>query len=178
MMGCLPVEQLGRASAATVASEMGSTFPSLRLGLLVGIGGGVPGEKDVRLRDVVVGLPDRSKQHRGVVMYDYGKAISGGTFEAMGMLNQPPEILLAAISKVKSAPRKHSHFKAYLNSDDFKDEPEFATRPQSDRLFNVTYTHTSGELNCSKCESVHKLERQGRTTADPVIHYGTIASGD
>ncbi|KAK5720333.1 hypothetical protein LTR15_007607 [Elasticomyces elasticus] len=44
VMGCLPATQLGTASAAAVASEMGSTLPCLRLGLMVGVGGGVPSE--------------------------------------------------------------------------------------------------------------------------------------
>jgi hypothetical protein len=45
------------SSAAIVASQMKSTFISLRFGLLVGIRGGVP-IIDVRLSDVVVSQPD------------------------------------------------------------------------------------------------------------------------
>jgi nucleoside phosphorylase len=39
-------------------SQMRSTFPNIRFGLVVGIGGGVPSEKnDIRLGDVVVSKP-------------------------------------------------------------------------------------------------------------------------
>ncbi|KAK8028960.1 hypothetical protein PG991_006016 [Apiospora marii] len=37
---CLPAGQMGTNSAATVANQMQQSFPSLRFGLLVGIGGG------------------------------------------------------------------------------------------------------------------------------------------
>jgi len=178
VMGCLPAEQLGRASAAAVATEMAQTFPSLRFGLLVGVGGGVPTGTDVRLGDVVVSLPDRMAQTGGVVQYDYGKAVSGGVLENMGMLNQPPEILLSAIGKMKSAPRKHSQFRAYLESDDFKDEPEFAERPEVDRLFEATHIHASRGPTCSGCKSDYEIARPPRKTSGPVVHYGTIASGD
>ncbi|KAK2752910.1 nacht and ankyrin domain protein [Colletotrichum kahawae] len=49
---CLPKGQIGVVSAATVATNMVSTFPAIKIGLLVGIGGGVPSNK-VRLGDVV-----------------------------------------------------------------------------------------------------------------------------
>jgi nucleoside phosphorylase len=178
VMGCLPAEQLGKASAASVASEMGSTFPSLRFGLLVGIGGGVPGAKDVRLGDVVVSLPDRAAQHGGVIQYDFGKATSGGAFERMGVLNQPPEILLSAVGKVKSAPRKHSKFLAYLESEEFQDESEFAERPQSDTLFRAGYSHIKGQPTCSMCDALQEVDRPQRKGTGPAVHYGTIASGD
>jgi hypothetical protein len=57
VIACLPAGQRGMSSAAIVASQMKSTFISLRFGLLVGIRGGVP-IIDVRLSDVVVSQPD------------------------------------------------------------------------------------------------------------------------
>jgi hypothetical protein len=50
----------GNALAATVVTQMASTFPKLRFGLLIGIGGGVPAGTDegpVRLSYVVVSKP-------------------------------------------------------------------------------------------------------------------------
>jgi nucleoside phosphorylase len=47
--------QIGTNSAAAVAAQMKSKFVSIRFGLMVGIGGGVPRvESDIRLRDVVI----------------------------------------------------------------------------------------------------------------------------
>lgn len=51
---CLPSGYYGNNNAATVASNMRRTFPSIRLCLMVGIGGGVPTKVDVRLGDIVV----------------------------------------------------------------------------------------------------------------------------
>lgn len=50
----------GNCSAATVVAQMRNTYPQLRFGLLVGIGGGVPTYTDagpIRLGHVVVSQP-------------------------------------------------------------------------------------------------------------------------
>ena len=58
VIACLPAGIIGNNSAATVAAQVRSTFTSLRFGLMVGIGGGVPSEEnDIRLGDVVVSQP-------------------------------------------------------------------------------------------------------------------------
>lgn len=41
-IACLPKGKVGTSSAATVATQMISTFPAIQFGLMVGIGGGVP----------------------------------------------------------------------------------------------------------------------------------------
>src|SRR5436190_24182059 len=58
VIACLPDGETGTNPAATVATRMTLNFPSLRFGLMVGIGGGVPTPpdySDIRLGDVVVG---------------------------------------------------------------------------------------------------------------------------
>ena len=58
VVACLPAGQTGNNSAAAVAVQMKSKFISIRFGLMVGIGGGVPSdEADVRLGDVVISQP-------------------------------------------------------------------------------------------------------------------------
>jgi len=58
VVACLPAGQTGNNSAAAVAVQMKSKFISIRFGLTVGIGGGVPSdEADVRLGDVVISQP-------------------------------------------------------------------------------------------------------------------------
>ncbi|GAQ11855.1 hypothetical protein ALT_9176 [Aspergillus lentulus] len=75
----LPDGVYGKMSAAAVVSRMRSTFRRLEFGMMVGIGGGVPGrENDIRLGDVVVSKP--GPNHNGVIQYDYGKAVQGGKF--------------------------------------------------------------------------------------------------
>ena len=66
VLACLPAGQMGPQSAAAVAARMTSKFTSIRFGLMVGIGGGVPSvAADIRLGDVVISQP--YLQHGGVV---------------------------------------------------------------------------------------------------------------
>ncbi|KAJ6088656.1 hypothetical protein N7486_009917 [Penicillium sp. IBT 16267x] len=70
VIAVLPDGEYGTASAANVATNMLNTFHNVRIGLMVGISGGVPSEKhDVRLGDVMVSAP-RGGQG-GVFQYDF-----------------------------------------------------------------------------------------------------------
>ena len=63
---CLPSSVYGITSAVIVATQMLSSFRSIRFGLMVGIGGGVPSKDvDIRLGDVVVSNP--TTKFRGVI---------------------------------------------------------------------------------------------------------------
>ncbi|KAK5311808.1 hypothetical protein LTR93_011587 [Exophiala xenobiotica] len=106
--------EIGNNAAAPVAIQFLNDFPSIRFGLLVGIGGGVPDEEedgdDIQLGDVVVSKPTAT--FGGVVQYDLGKYSSGGGFERTGTLNKPPpllqtsvELLATDLSHVLSWPR-------------------------------------------------------------------------
>ncbi|RYP43976.1 hypothetical protein DL768_009507 [Monosporascus sp. mg162] len=187
VVACLPKWQIGANSAATVATWMAATFPRIKFGLMVGIGGGVPPK--VRLGDVVVGTP--TGQFPGVVQWDMGKAKDGGSFERTGSLNNPPTALLTALSKLETAhelagteipeylaalrtkwPRLVSK---YLKSDSLEDV-----------LFRADYSHVSEgapdgegeedeEENCRLCDKTRAVRRKPR---DASVHYGLIASGN
>jgi nucleoside phosphorylase len=74
VIACLPSGVTGTISAAKVATQMLSTFPELRFGLMVGIGGGVSSEDhDIRFGDVMVSKP--TGVYGGVIQYDFGKTI-------------------------------------------------------------------------------------------------------
>jgi nucleoside phosphorylase len=63
-----------RGSMASVGSDMLHSFPNVRIGLMVGIGGGAPSPKhDIRLGDIVVSVPRDGKG--GVFQYDFVKTI-------------------------------------------------------------------------------------------------------
>lgn len=98
VIACLPKGKYGTNSAATVATRMVGTFPSIRVGLMVGIGGGIPPK--VRLGDVVVSAP--VDQYPGVVQWDLGKAETDGKFKRTGALNNPPSALLTALAKLET----------------------------------------------------------------------------
>ncbi|KAF5966967.1 ankyrin protein 3 [Fusarium bulbicola] len=56
VIACLPEAQYGLNTAASVLSNMRRTFPNIEIGLMVGIGGGVPLKADIRLGDIVCDL--------------------------------------------------------------------------------------------------------------------------
>jgi nucleoside phosphorylase len=81
VIACLPTAS-GTASAATVATQMLRSFTSIKFGLMVGIGGGIPSTKvDIRLGDVVVSKPNDI--FGGVVQYDLGKKHHEENFNAL-----------------------------------------------------------------------------------------------
>lgn len=175
VVACLPAGQMGTNSAAAVAIQMKSTFKSIRFGLMIGIGGGVPSaEADIRLGDVVISRPH--KAHGGVVQYDSGKTTPSG-IERTGTLNTPPTILLNAVSKIQA---NHligrSRLSEYISS--LSDLPVFACdNAGSDVLFEASYDHTGG-ATCDSCSKDRVIERQPRGSQEIVVHYGTIASGN
>ncbi|CAG8098795.1 unnamed protein product [Penicillium olsonii] len=178
----LPTGQYGTTSATTVANHMARTFSkSLRVGLMVGIGGGIPTpENDVRLGDVVISCPVGT--YGGVVQYDMGKHIADA-FTRTGSLNSPPRSLLTAISR--------------LRADELTDDPQYydyiqsATDrtartkklfrnpgPEGDRLFKVENDHPADEISCDACPSEWEVVREAREDDLPRAHYGLIASGN
>jgi nucleoside phosphorylase len=175
VIACLPAGQVGPQSAATVAMQMKTSFPSIRFGLMVGIGGGVPNEEaDIRLGDVVVSQPHQV--HGGVVQYDFGKATPSG-FQRTGFLNMPPTILLHAVAKVRSNGfMGRSSLPAYVSK--LSEIPAFQRgNAGPDVLYKASYKHEGGST-CGSCNKESTVEREPRGNQEIVVHYGTIASGN
>ncbi|KAE8396961.1 hypothetical protein BDV37DRAFT_267043 [Aspergillus pseudonomiae] len=136
VIACLPAATTGKVSAATVAKDMIRSFPAVRFGLMVGIGGGAPyygvqrnsnfrgaqaedddsddsdsdaeDIRDIRLGDVVISL--HSKSSDAVVQYDYGKSLQGKEFvRSGGKLNKPPNIVLGAVGHLKAQHELEGH---------------------------------------------------------------------
>jgi nucleoside phosphorylase len=172
---CLPAGLIGNNPAAAVATQMRSTFRSMRFGLVVGIGGGVPSaEADIRLGDVVVSQPHRG--YGGVIQYDFGKATPSG-FQRKGFLNTPPMILLGAVNKLRANQiRRTTKLMGHISK--LGRLPGFAREAAGpDILFDEEYNHEQGPT-CQSCSVDKQVDRQPRSTAEPVVHYGTIASGN
>ncbi|KAF2223792.1 hypothetical protein BDZ85DRAFT_318990 [Elsinoe ampelina] len=71
------------------------SFPKIKLGIVCGIGGGNPSIKhDIRLGDIVVGMPDGG--FGGVVQYNAGKATPNGLSNAPAH-NRPPHFVQQAV---------------------------------------------------------------------------------
>jgi len=193
VIACLPKGKVGTNPAATVMARMVSTFPFIKFGLMVGIGGGIPPK--VRLGDVVVSTP--VDQFPGVVEWDSGKVKQGGNFERTGALNNPPIALLTAVTKLET---KHelngSKIPEYL--DELKQKwPRLASKyirsdSLQDVLFKPEYGHVSESItdcaaipdndggdekgeSCRFCDRTQTIKRKPR---DMRVHYGLIASGN
>jgi nucleoside phosphorylase len=108
VIAVLPDGEYGITSAACVARDMLHSFPNIRIGLMVGIGGAAPSARhDVRLGDVVVSSPNNGKG--GVVQYDYGKFVQDQLFQQTGFLNQPPTLLCTAVNNLRAVHKRRGN---------------------------------------------------------------------
>nr|CEG03602.1 unnamed protein product [Fusarium acuminatum CS5907] len=188
VIAVLPHGEYGISSAAGVAKDMLHSFPNVRFGLMVGIGGGAPTpEHDIRLGDVVVSASGHGKG--GVFQYDFGKAVQGQEFQETGFLNQPPTILRAAVHGLLTQYRRKGH-RLDKHIDDIlvenpRLEKEFQ-RPESstDRLYHSSKVHPpDDQSSCTKAcgdDPSTLVVRSDRTEYEdnPTIHYGLIASSN
>ncbi|OQD66277.1 hypothetical protein PENDEC_c056G05958 [Penicillium decumbens] len=183
VIACLPEGQYGTTSATTVANNMLRTFSkSLRIGLMVGIGGGIPSAAhDIRLGDVVISCPEGTCG--GVIQYDMGKIIGDGEFERTGSLNSPPRALLTSVGMMRAAGLTDDpHYPDYLQNAigrTARTRKNFG-RPSanSDRLFQTQYDHPASASSCDGCLAEWEKTRGEREDNDPQPHYGIIASGN
>ncbi|KAK6506061.1 hypothetical protein TWF506_010985 [Arthrobotrys conoides] len=179
VIGCLPHGRYGTCAAAIVAKDMVRSFPNLKFALMVGIGGGAPTrERDIRLGDVVVGVP--TGKHSGVVQYDFGKRLSDGIFLQSGQLNAPPQVLLGVLPEIQrrhNDPRKPDKIAEHLSL--MNDRPNFQC-PGNDQLYRADYQHKNKKRkNCDDCENDGLEDRPHRPSKRRVtVHYGTIASAN
>lgn len=167
---CLPAGQLATVQAAAVADQMAASFPSLRFGILVGVGSGVPNlyeDVDIWLGDVVISQP--TSQSSGVKQWTL--PTDGCCSLGPDNLNVPPNILLHALAK--------------LRADDFLGEtevsqhlsilsqPKFASPgPEYDTL------HVPGATVGCYERPMDIVHREPRDTTAPRLFFGNIASSD
>lgn len=176
---CLPAGQTGTNSAAAVASQLRYSFPNVRFGLMVGIGGGAPSKHhDIRLGDVVVSIPGKSST--GVIQYDFGRTVTEGRFVRDNILNAPPQILLSAVNLVRA---KHNIGNRQMDSILSEGQclllgPEYGYPSDADdMLFQADYDQAEHET-CINCDKSMLVARPSRDSTRPVIHHGTIASAN
>ncbi|SCO53289.1 related to ankyrin 3 [Fusarium fujikuroi] len=182
VIACLPLGRYGLTNAATVANNMMRTFTSIRFGLMVGVGGGVPGKVDVRLGDVVV-----SKE---VVQYDFGKRTGDGEFRPFGNLNKPPHVLTTAVAKLQADHRTEPSRIPSILAAMLERYPGMVSSTRSstlqDQLFDASYDHieASGQAmspkvdSCEHCDVSRLVQRPARSSNGPRIHYGIVASAN
>ena len=172
VIASLPAGVYGTTSAATTASSLLASLPAIRIGLLVGIGGGIPrpedDECDIRLGDIVVSQPDGTSG--GVCQYDLAKAKTNGGYQRKGSLAKPPTVLLNALASIQAEhERRDSKVPEFLvkmleenpkMGKKTKKNPGFAFQGlDNDRLFEASYDHVDGP-DCRNCDAAHLIERE------------------
>lgn len=185
VIACLPKDEIGASSAALIAQNMLSSFSNIRIGLMVGIGAGIPDcdddEKDVHLGDVVI---SSDKKTGGVVAYNFGKKLGDGSFEVAYHLDQPPRVLRTALANLEAAHESRDNkIPEYVSQMLKKFSGQKKGKwvypgPSKDILFPIDYLHKGGKT-CKDCnlEKAVKRNSESRVDGNPSIHYGIIATG-
>ncbi|KND90235.1 hypothetical protein TOPH_05254, partial [Tolypocladium ophioglossoides CBS 100239] len=188
VIAVLPLGEYGISTAAGVARDMLHTFPNVRFGLMVGIGGGAPSPKhDIRLGDVVVSASGYGKG--GVFQYDFGKAIQDQEFQETGFLNQPPLVLRTAVNGLIAQYEGEGHQLEETISGILEKKPKLRKKykrpePRTDRLYQPGVLHPRhDESSCATVcgDDLSTLIVRAERTKDednPSIHYGLIAQKD
>ncbi|KAL8899297.1 MAG: hypothetical protein Q9207_006267 [Kuettlingeria erythrocarpa] len=179
------LHKIGLEGIHSVAAGMYASFPELKHLFLVGLGGGIPeyalGEQMV-LGDIVV---SRQVEH-----LDCGRRTPNG-FEYTHQTYSPSPALLKAVNTLRSTHSlRGNQIRETLQGIRQKlqrsprDKPE-DMGPDADRLFDPDYHHRDNTKLCENCcdlARAYSRQERGqkayRARDSPLIHYGTIGSGN
>ncbi|KAF5669913.1 ankyrin 3 [Fusarium denticulatum] len=170
VVACLPKSQYGTNNAATVLTHITRTFTSICLCLMVGIGGGVPGKINIRLGDIVVGTR--------MIQYNLGKIVEDGQIQRTADPRSLNHLFGTALSSLEAKHEPDSHRIPLIIEERFKEHSSYRRPTTEDCLFISAYNHISLEPSCDECDHSKLVRRSERITKSPIVHQGTIASGN
>ncbi|KAI2470180.1 TPR-like protein [Annulohypoxylon bovei var. microspora] len=173
----LPSGGIGSHLASAVVTRMLATFPNLKIGLMVGIGGGVPSqENDIRLGDVVVSIP--ANGFGGVVQHDMGKNTKDGGWVRTGSLNGPPSVLRTTISKLIALHQIHGNkIELYLSQMVQRHPNLFLQFTRQESYSDILYEPEPEDPDTF--QGWKEIGRPPRKHDESIkIHYGLVASGN
>ncbi|TDZ30199.1 hypothetical protein C8035_v003173 [Colletotrichum spinosum] len=175
VIAVLPDGEYGTSSASAVARDMLHTFPNIRIGLMVGIGGGAPSSKN---------------GNSGVFQYDFGKTVQERTFQHTKHLDQPPTFVRTAVASLQADHERKGHdilqvVETITNRNRRLRKyrrPDLAT----DVLYHSDFLHSAAAGNCAAASCASSPERtikrrqrdQDEGDDDPTVHYGLVASAN
>ena len=114
----------------------------------------------------------------------YGKTGASGVFQQTGTMNKPPQVLLNSMARLHTDEILGSNrsivgvISRVLNANVEMKFPFSRPANEQDRLFDSAYDHPQSEDTCVNCDKRELIHRDIRTSDEPQIHYGLIASGD
>ncbi|KAL4879313.1 nucleoside phosphorylase domain-containing protein [Aspergillus karnatakaensis] len=183
---CLP--SAGTNPAATAAANMLRSFPKIRFGLMVGVGGGAPGPpgedawEDLHLGDVVVSSLEG--EHGGVIQHDFGKTVGTGKFVQTRSLNKPPAVLRSGVATLRALHLSEGPSTALYVSQMLERKPRMVDKfrypgGSNDLLFHAHYDYCEeSQGNCESWDKRRLVLRKARDTSEPAVHYGVIGSAN
>ncbi len=144
VIACLPTVQYGTNNAANVLTHLIRTFPSIRLSLMVGIGGGVPSRTDIRLGDIVVGTR--------VMQHDRGKLSGEEYIQTTAFPKTLHQSLGTAVSTLRSKHELEPCRVPFILQHKLDKHFEYGRPSSPDRLFQASYNHKTPESSCEECD--------------------------
>ncbi|EPS38280.1 hypothetical protein H072_8034 [Dactylellina haptotyla CBS 200.50] len=186
VIACLPKGRTGNISAASVVISTINTFPNIKIGLLIGTGSGVPQKGRIRLGDVVVSVPTEGASVPIPGVVQWGLDESNSCVKQIGALNNPPDLLLAALSKMESENELNGGSKIPEYIEQLKvnypriTENFARSETLEDILFKMTYPHVFGSRGLGhsgggrQCEG---KEEEGETEEEEEEEGENVAYG-
>lgn len=174
---------MGKINAATVGSHCRTSFPNIKLAVIVGVCGVAPVNsegQDIILGDVVIS--------DGVIQYDFGRRSperfvrKDTLLDTLGRPNTEIRSLMAKLQTLRS--RKTLQNKLVHHLAAIQQENSLAAQypgVESDKLFDAAYRHVTDGKLCDDCGCVGPLKQRSRldgVNPPPLVHFGLIASGD
>ncbi|KAJ3491605.1 hypothetical protein NLG97_g5565 [Lecanicillium saksenae] len=172
-----PDGRTGQFRGLDIARDMMSTFPGIRVALIVGLGGGFPcAGTDIRLGDVVVS--------NKIIRYTSG-SLMDTSFETTSAPIEPPEILLKAAADLdyhfKDSKSLRDHVSQAVATLSRQKRSDYA-RPELDQLFDSGFIHDASQCHCERTSpaiSSHHVDRAGRDPHAVIqMHRGIVGSSD
>ncbi|KAL3462601.1 hypothetical protein BJX64DRAFT_288291 [Aspergillus heterothallicus] len=151
---------IGKGAASQAASSLRSSYPGVRLALVVGICGGVPSLNadngdELILGDVVIS--------DGIVQYDFGRQFPDGfsSKTGPGVVGPPPIGIRSMLAKLKverNQRRLEAKLSHYLDILQEADGLNRASYPgvDKDELYDPSYHHKHRHISTSSCISCAK----------------------
>jgi nucleoside phosphorylase len=176
---------MGRASSAIVAANCRTSFPNIKLALVVGICGAVPdvpkSDRKIFLGDVIIS--------EGVIQYDFGRQLherfvrKETLLDSLGRPSLEIRALLAKLRGIRGRNTLRTKITSHL--DKLQQDTEYGAQypgTANDKLFVASYRHLCDEKTCeeAKCddEQVQRIRLDQTTMPQPTVHFGLVASGD
>ncbi|KAL2151233.1 hypothetical protein VTH82DRAFT_6331 [Thermothelomyces myriococcoides] len=179
-------QHVGKVHAAMAAVNCRTSFPNIKLMLVVGICSAVPfygpDKDEIILGDVIIS--------EGVIQHDIGRHraerfIRNDTL--LDLLGRPNLEIRGFLAKLKT---RHSRRKLLQAMARYMDvlgaQPGLAASypgTAQDRLFDASCRHIDHEMFCEECGCQGKLVPRNRLSGEgiplqPAVHFGLVASGD